>query len=114
MPRDERTLRMIREYVMLFDSGMSLVQIAEHFGLSPHTVRHYLGEIAERAGRTRKSLLSHPNNGNGSRGRPRKEIRVNPNEVIKKCDTLLNDLESMLQDIIRQTESLDDDSEKEE
>ena len=54
----ERTLKMMKEYVRLFDEeGMGPRQIAKYFGLSDVTVYLHLDEIAEANNRSRESLL---------------------------------------------------------
>ena len=58
--KDERTLKMMKEYVGLFEEGLGPKEIAEKFDLDPWTVYHYLGEIAEEAGVPRESLLKQP------------------------------------------------------
>lgn len=57
---NERTLRMMESYVRLFNEGMTLTEIAKEFRLAPATVRLHLGEIAEKEGVTRESLLNQP------------------------------------------------------
>ncbi|MDO5451603.1 MAG: helix-turn-helix transcriptional regulator [Candidatus Saccharibacteria bacterium] len=71
--RDKRTLKMKEEYVSLFNEGLTPKQIADKFGLSSWTVYHHLGEIAERAGVPRDSLLKRScdsANDHGSLPRP--------------------------------------------
>ena len=55
--RSERTRKMIKQFYGLRNSGYSIRQIAEMFNLDPATVYSYLGEIAEREGVDRNSLL---------------------------------------------------------
>lgn len=60
MGQNERTLKMIEEYVKWFEGGETPAQIAKRFGLSDSTVYRHLSEIAEAAGRSRESLLVQP------------------------------------------------------
>lgn len=57
---DERTLRMMDNYVTDFKSGMDPKEIGAKYGLSSWTVYHYLPEIARREGVPKDSLLKRP------------------------------------------------------
>lgn len=58
--RDERTLTMMEKYIPLFESGMAPKEIAMKFGLSGSTVYRCVGEVADKAGVSRESLLKQP------------------------------------------------------
>lgn len=58
--RDERTLKMMEEYMSLRNEGYTVEQIAKKFGLSTFTVYHYLNEIAKKYGVPREELLDVP------------------------------------------------------
>ncbi len=58
MKRNERTKKMMRNYVKLHEMGLSAQEIADKYHLSTTTVYANLGEIAEKAGVTRESLLA--------------------------------------------------------
>ena len=55
----DRTLRMKKEYKNLFDSGMTLHEIADRFGLSTRCIYLHLDDIARENGVSRESLLMH-------------------------------------------------------
>ncbi|MDO4746899.1 MAG: hypothetical protein Q4A70_00940 [Candidatus Saccharibacteria bacterium] len=58
---EESTLKMMKAYPKLFfDEGLTPVEIGEKFGLSKRTVYDHLGEIAEKLGMPRESLLKRP------------------------------------------------------
>ena len=57
---DERTLRMMDEYCSLHDQALMPKDIAEKFGVTTMTVYNRLGEIAEKNGVPRESLLEKP------------------------------------------------------
>lgn len=57
MKTNERTLKMMENYMTLREQGFSNVEIAKKFDLSPTTLYSNLGEIAEQNGVTRESLL---------------------------------------------------------
>lgn len=57
---NERTLRMMEEFIALHEEGLSIPEIAKHFDLSTTTVYTNLDKIAEKAGVTRESLLERP------------------------------------------------------
>ena len=54
---DESTLKMMNHFMEDHNNGMGIPEIAKKYKLSTTTVRKYLGEIAEKAGVTRESLL---------------------------------------------------------
>ena len=56
----ERTLQMMENFVKLHEDGRSIAEIAKEYNLSESTVYNRLGEIAERAGVSRESLLEKP------------------------------------------------------
>ncbi|MBR5419232.1 hypothetical protein IK110_03215 [Candidatus Saccharibacteria bacterium] len=58
--KDERTLKMMENYVKHWQDGMTPHQIAKHYGFSYSLIYKYLGEIAEKAGYQRKQLLEKP------------------------------------------------------
>ena len=60
MKKNERTLKMMQNYISLHDSGMSPGEIAKKYNLSPWTVYNALQKIADEAGVTRESLLERP------------------------------------------------------
>lgn len=60
MKKNERTLKMMKNYIKLHDSGMSPHEIAKKYNLSNWTVYNSLQAIADKAGVTRESLLTHP------------------------------------------------------
>ncbi len=58
--KNERTLQMMQNYMILRKEGKSNLEIAKMFDLSPWTVYNALQEIADKAGVTRESLLTQP------------------------------------------------------
>ena len=60
MKKNERTLQMMQNYILLHDRGMSPGEIAKKYNLSSRTVYGVLQEIADAAGVPRKSLLERP------------------------------------------------------
>ena len=72
--RDERTLRMMENYVKHHEEGMSVEEIANFYGITSMTIYNRLGEIAQVNNVPRESLLccpehSHDNGGlNGGYG----------------------------------------------
>lgn len=91
---DERTLRMMEQYVELFDSGHTMIEIAATFDLSTRTVRDHLPEIAEREGRTYESLLNHPHKPPANPPK-RKITRFDREEFLAKANELLVELENL-------------------
>ena len=57
---DERTLKMMENYMTLRRKGLSNHEIAQEFNLSDWTVYNRLGQIAEKEGVTREELLDKP------------------------------------------------------
>ena len=57
---DERTLQMMEAFIGLHEKGYSIPEIAKMFNLSWSIVYKKLGEIADKAGVTRESLLMSP------------------------------------------------------
>lgn len=63
--QNERTRQMMMSYMDLhFDEGLTPLEIAERFSLSPSTVYDSLWKIASENGVSRDSLLKHPGRGN--------------------------------------------------
>ena len=60
MKKNERTLQMMQNYILLHNGGLSPGEIAKKYGLSPWTVYNALQKIADEAGVTRESLLERP------------------------------------------------------
>lgn len=60
MRKNERTLKMMEEYVELHNAGLAPKEIADKFSLAPWTVYNHLQEIADKAGVSRESLLKVP------------------------------------------------------
>jgi transcriptional antiterminator len=60
MKKNERTLQMMKNYILLHNAGMTPGEIAKKFDLSTWTVYNALQEIADNAGVTRESLLERP------------------------------------------------------
>ena len=58
MPKtNERTLKMMHDFIFLHDEGYNIPEIAKKYNLSTTTIYNRLAEIAEKAGVTRESLL---------------------------------------------------------
>lgn len=55
--RDERTLKMMANFMSHHEAGMSIPEIAKKYDLTARVVYYRLDEIAEAAGVTRESLL---------------------------------------------------------
>ena len=60
MKKNERTLQMMKNYILLHNAGMTPGEIAKKFDLSYWTIYNALQEIADNAGVTRESLLERP------------------------------------------------------
>ena len=60
MKKNERTLQMMQNYILLHNGGLSPGEIAKKYDLSPWTVYNALQKIADEAGVTRESLLERP------------------------------------------------------
>lgn len=100
--KDERTLKMMVNYIEEFDSGLTPREIAEKYGLSVRTIYNYIGEIAEAAGRSRESLLRHPHDEHIMTG-------ARNYEPVKHIDTtdFNNQLESVMRELSRIKRSFD-------
>ena len=57
---NERTLKMMHEFLSMRERGLTISEIAKEFSLSETTVYSKLGEIARKAGVSRESLLQKP------------------------------------------------------
>ena len=57
---DERTLKMMENYIPLHNQGKSVEEIAELFDLDKSSVYRVLDRIAEQNGVSRESLLKRP------------------------------------------------------
>lgn len=57
---NERTLKMMENYIKLHNEGHSVADIAKRFNLTTTTVYSKLEEIAKQNGVTRESLLERP------------------------------------------------------
>ena len=57
MAKHERTLQMMESFISLHNEGHDINEIAKMFNLAFSTVYKHLGEIAEKNGVTRESLL---------------------------------------------------------
>ena len=55
--RNERTLKMMEEFMSLHEKGLSIHEIAENYDLVDSTVYKLLGEIAQANGVSRSELL---------------------------------------------------------
>ena len=64
MPKNERTLQMMKAFLGLRRQGFGIYEIADQFHLSPTTVYRCVPEIAEMEGVPKESLLDDPNRGN--------------------------------------------------
>lgn len=80
MPRgkDERTLKMVENYVEHWRNGKTPREIAKIYKVSYSCVYKRLGEIAKKSGYTRKQLLQCPHSEHHMSG-----IRVTTGEVEK-------------------------------
>lgn len=56
----ERTRQMLDQFMSLHNEGLTIPQIAEHFGISADTVYRNLQDIADANGVSRESLLEQP------------------------------------------------------
>lgn len=93
---DERTLRMIEEYVHWhFDAGEGPIEIAKRFNLSVTTVYRYLGKISEISGYTREQLLEEPEH-SGERtcynGHLKTAEPIDTSAFLESCKKFDNDL----------------------
>ena len=108
--RDERTLKMIKNYVKDFDNGLKPSQIAKKYKLSTWTIYNCLDEIAKKAGRTRESLLKHPHDEHVMSGRRNYELveridMVDFNDQIKR---LSHELSLIKKSIDREIKRIED------
>lgn len=60
LKENERTLQFRKNFMRLYEEGLTALEIGEKYNLSSGTVYRILGEIAEEAGVTRESLLQRP------------------------------------------------------
>ena len=60
MKENERTLQFRKNFMRLYEEGLTALEIGEKYNLSSGTVYRILGEIADEAGVTRESLLQRP------------------------------------------------------
>ena len=58
--QQERTFQMMKNFIPLHNEGYSIEAIAKRYNLTTSTVYNRLGEIAEKAGVSRDSLLERP------------------------------------------------------
>ena len=96
---NERTLRMMEEFIALREKGFSIPDIAKHFDLSETTIYKKLGKIAEKAGVTRKSLLDKPFEADHS-GRNFTPVKpVNPTDFRKHHTAAMAEIDYLTQTI---------------
>jgi predicted DNA-binding protein YlxM (UPF0122 family) len=77
---DERTLKMMENYIADRESGLSISQIADKYNLDKRTVHAHLEDIAKIQGVSRESLLDVPH-------RPHIMSGYNINRPAPKLDT---------------------------
>ena len=108
MPKtNERTLKMMENYIKLHNEGHSVKEIAKMFNLSPFTIYDRLGEIAEQNGVTRESLLERVfiADHSGQNYTPVKPI--DPTEFRKHFDAALTGVQTLKATISQALEEYD-------
>ena len=104
---NERTLKMMENFMDLHDAGYSVGEIAKKFDLSDSTVYGKLSEIAARAGVTRESLLDKPFEADHS-GRNFTPVKpVAPTRFHSHFNATMTEIAAMKQDISGSIEELE-------
>lgn len=112
--KDIRTLKMMEQYVDLFNQGMTPRQIGERFGVSYSTVKKVIGEIAEKAGMSRSDLLTRPFIADHSGQNFAIVKPINPEASYQACAEIRKGIENLRQSLrqsieeIELSEALDD------
>ena len=102
---DERTLRMMDEFMDLHNAGWSLDEIADKFGLCTRTVRNHLQEIADKYGVTRESLQKRVHTKHASYVRKFEPVTpVSVDDLNEQFDAIFNGLETLIDIINRDIE----------
>ena len=98
---NERTLKMMENFMELHEQGYSIADIAEKFNLSESTVYKKLEEIAEKNDVARESLLDKPFEADHS-GRNYTPVKpIDPSEFRKNYETTMSGV-TALKDAVAQ------------
>lgn len=108
MARQERTLKAMEVLPSLRKQGVSFADMAKELGVDQSTLYDVLGEIAEREGVTRKSLLYQPHApATGYQRIPVYEpvTLTDPAEAMKHFDAVAEEINQLRLVITREIES---------
>ncbi len=101
---DERTLQMMEAFIGLHEDGYSIPEIAKKFNLSWSIVYRKLGEIADKAGVTRESLLMSPIKADHS-GRNFTPVKpVDTAKFHERFGIAMTELDAMLKEVVQAIE----------
>lgn len=103
---DERTLRMMEDFMSLHEQGLTIAEIAEKCRVSVWTVYERLGEIAKKNHVSRDSLLQviHSTGWNGRTGGNDDLITIDVDAFEKKVNAAVKDIDEIINDINRTME----------
>ena len=107
MPRNERTLQMMKAYMELRRQGFSHHEIADQFHLSPATVFRCLQEIADMEGVPRDSLLDDPNKGNHFCYNPKPVTPVDVSGFRHHYEAISTEIVSLREEVSKSIEELE-------
>ena len=108
MARQERTLKAMEVFPSLRKQGVSFADMARELGVNQSTLYDMLGEIAEREGVTRKSLLYQPHApATGCRRIPVYEpvTLTDPAETMKHFDAVAEKINQLRLAIMQEVEN---------
>ena len=98
---DERTLKMMKDFMGLHEQGLTIAEIAAASHVSAWTVYERLEEIAKQNHVSRDSLLQviHSTGSYGHAGTKEELVRIDVEAFQKKIDTVVKDIDTMIEDI---------------
>lgn len=108
MPKNERTLQMMKDYVELHRQGLSIAEIARRYHLSTRTIYTRLQEIADAAGVPRESLLDAPDKGKNHFGcTPKPVAPVDISKFHARCEHITTELTALQEEVSKSIEELE-------
>ena len=110
---DERTLKMMENFMQLRREGYSIQEISKMYGLSWSTVYGRLEEIARMNGVTREDLLDQPISADHSGRNFAPVKKIEATDLINKIEAVIREVEEVMEQINLTIEQLKEGDENE-